>query len=159
MGNIFDEFSKSEIMRKKNKQKRNDKNKPRQLHPSPLTTPAPIPSSKQEEMRLQSYEINRIFKQMDEMQSDLDEKLSDIIAQAERAGVDPNAAMRILGPTYAPEIQIIRTVAGIEEKKGDLEEPPMTTPLRKQPQTSEEILTKQRRGKLRGARQKWLPMQ
>lgn len=154
MGNIFDEYGKAEKARKK-KQAPAASNK--------NTLPPVNPTEIKEQARLNNYESNAIFKKIEEMKQDLDKQIADVQEKGEKVGLNPSALMKMLGPDFKGDFEVLSKYIKVPKSDDDFYSDPAATvePPPPQPTESinaEEAMTKQRRSKMRGAKNNWLPM-
>ncbi len=104
----------------------------------------------------QVEEIEKMFASMRNMQADLDEKMEMVRAEAKRHNVDIDRYLKNVPDLTAKERELAD--ATVKELKNKIAEAvPPEACIQPQPK-SKDKLTKERKGKTRGARNKWLPM-
>lgn len=104
----------------------------------------------------QTEEIEKMFASMRNMQNDLEEKMEIVRREAKKHNIDIDRYLRNVPDFTAKEREL--TNAAVKELKDKIAE--AVSPeacLQPQPK-SKEKLTKERKGKTRGARNKWIPM-
>lgn len=146
-------------------------------------------SKLEEQLRLDKYEARKMIRHMDEMKASIDEQLKEIYNTADRYGLRTELISKIASLNVQSDVQNIQKIVNKvhsmndqeayekAEKKGAaalneaknmnqstkehllLEEVSPEESVDRAKKQVEDALTKERKAKLRGARQKWLPMQ
>lgn len=138
MGNIFDEAA---------RQEKNKMLKKKAASKSPGDSVSkPTPPSQ----RTENTEIKEIFQSIREMQSDLDHQFAEVKEQGKKHHVNVN---KLIANTLSKEYEKVKEAELKLKNAVNIEVTPIASVAK-----SEDKLTKERKGKLRGARQKWIPM-
>lgn len=111
-------------------------------------------ASSQEQLR----KMEELIQKMSAMNTELESKLLLVRTEASRRNIDVEKLLGGADKATAKEIALIRTMEEELKKKINKVLPPETCLGVAGQQKSKEVLTKERKGKTRGARNKWLPM-
>lgn len=149
MGNIFDEAA------------RQGQNKHKKIKPGHTLPANPAPavpnakSSRSDKFSQEDAEVAEMFQRMHEMKRDLDRQLETVYEKGKQQHVNVDQLVNNMSHMLVQDYEKIKET---ESKVAKDFGPNVASPKMKSPQKSEEKLTQERKAKMRGARQKWIPM-
>jgi len=150
--NIFDEASKKFSQRR------------REMSPSKRSEAPLDPSAQSAQTNSQhsqdegsNAEVEQMLKKMEQMKNDFDNQLKNLYDLGRRANVDVDSYLTNTNKLTRAELEALKEQERILKEKFNAAKLPGSC-LEKQEKTKDQ-LTQERKGKFRGSRQKWIPVQ